>query len=145
MILVPIITICILYLIYCANNESITRALANTWITSVSFIWITTELLSLFRIWTSITVLICWLVLFLILMYVGYKKQYKFQLKEVCGRFLSYKNEYAYRKWLFAFSIYYVILFKFDHLLVGFGLFCLYICFLYAFVMFFYIKVFCSN
>ncbi len=110
MVLVPIIVICILYLIY-ANNESITRALANTWITLVSFIWITTELLSLFRIWTSTTVLICWLVFFLILIYVGCKKQYKSQFKEVCGRFQYFKNEYAYHKWILAFLIYFVFVF----------------------------------
>lgn len=112
MILVLAVVISILYLLYYANVKSMVRALANTWITLVSFIWMVTEILSAFKAWTRMTVFLCWLILLLILLCMAYKKRYVINWKEIWyTRLLFYEEEYIYRKALIGFLIYFIFVF----------------------------------
>lgn len=74
MIILPIITILTLLLLNFLNNQSIGRVLANTWIEIVLFVWAVTEVLSVFKVWTGVLVIISWLVFEAVLVIWGCRK-----------------------------------------------------------------------
>lgn len=112
MILFPVIVLCILYLMHYLHDRSISRALVDTWIAAVFFIWAMTEILSVFKIWTGITVFACWLGLLLALLYVWYKGNYVTLLREIRIKDnILKKKDSAGRKWLAVFLIYFVFVF----------------------------------
>lgn len=109
MIIIPITVIVILLLINYFRSGGIIRALADTWIELVFFIWAMTELLSVFRIWISFSVLISWTLLLAALLFVIYKKGYVCRLSELWSDknrvLISYRG---YRKWFVVFGIYFL-------------------------------------
>ncbi len=111
MILVPVFAIYILLFIKYQNKKSIVKALADSWIALAFFIWGITEVLSIFKIWTRITVLLLWLLLLVCLLYVCYREGYTDDIKVLLRKrmhFLKINNEYE--KWFVCFGIYFGII-----------------------------------
>lgn len=74
LLLLPIISFLLLYLIWYVKCYDFFRALANTWLCIVLFVWIVTEGLSALGFWTKAGVIVSWAIMLAILVAACYKK-----------------------------------------------------------------------
>jgi len=111
-LLLPVATVLGIYILYEKNIKNPVKALANTWLTVVAFIWITTELLSICEIWTRTTVIITWglLLMFLMLKVTRRKVADGFTFDKY-GNIAMYNKIKKNRGWLLLFTIYFAFVF----------------------------------
>lgn len=107
MILIPIITMCVIYLNQYAEHSNVIRALANTWIGLSFFIWAVTEGLSILKGWTSVSVFIMWCVLLAVALMIAIKKK-SFVLLQENVKHIKEKKKIDGSKWILIFAVYYI-------------------------------------
>lgn len=91
---------------------NIAKAVANTWIGLTFFIWIVTEVLSIFRNWTTTMVLSTWCALLIYLLYYIYKRIGFYQIKKIIKENdFWHKHSKTERKCLLVFMIYFLAVF----------------------------------
>ena len=83
MVIVSLTAMILMYILLYGKSKSLIRAAANTWITITAFVWISTELLSVFRGYTSTNMLLCWGFLLMTLAFLIYKQNVKNTLVNV--------------------------------------------------------------
>lgn len=112
LLLLPIFSCILLYLIFYGRSHDFARSLANSWLCIVLFVWCVTEGLSFFHIWTKTGVVISWIIILVFLGAAFFQKNLLSDLKQYfrgSGKCQKIYNEYGKILFLLIFFWFFVL------------------------------------